>query len=64
VLPPEANAVFVELAPATVASLEAAGWHFYRFVGPHGYRLMCSWETQDADVAAFLADVRTALGSG
>ncbi len=54
--PVEANGVFVELAPAIVRKLEACGWHFYKFVGEHGYRLMCSWETQDADVAAFLAD--------
>jgi threonine aldolase len=64
VVPPEANGVFVELPPAAVAALEARGWHFYRFVGEHGYRLMCSWETQDADVAAFLADAHTVLGTG
>jgi threonine aldolase len=58
VLPTEANGVFVELAPAAVAALEARGWRFYKFVGEHGYRLMCSWETQDADVAGFLADAK------
>ena len=62
VAPTEASGVFVELAPAAVAALEARGWHFYKFVGEHGYRLMCSWETQDADIAAFLADARIALG--
>lgn len=56
VAPTEANGVFVELPPAAVAALEARGWHFYRFIGEHGYRLMCSWETRDEDVAAFLAD--------
>jgi threonine aldolase len=61
VAPTEANGVFVELAPAAVAALEARGWHFYKFVGEHGYRLMCSWETQDTDIAAFLADARPAL---
>ena len=60
VAPTEANGVFVELPPAVVAALEARGWHFYKFVGAHGYRLMCSWETQDADVAALLADARAA----
>ncbi len=59
--PTEANGVFVELSPAAYADLAARGWHFYKFVGDHGYRLMCSWETQDADVSAFLADAKLAL---
>jgi threonine aldolase len=57
---PEVNGVFVELPPAVVAALERRGWHFYKFVGEHGYRLMCSWDTSAADVAAFLADARAA----
>ena len=61
VTPTEANGVFVELPPRVVAGLEARGWHFYKFVGEHGYRFMCSWDTQDADVAALLADVRTVM---
>ncbi len=56
VAPTEANGVFVEFTPAVAAALEARGWHFYRFVGEHGYRLMCAWDTADADVAALLAD--------
>ncbi len=56
--PVEANGVFVELTPAVVKALEARGWHFYKFIGAHGYRLMCSWETSDAEVAAFLADAK------
>ena len=59
--PTEANGVFVELPPRVVAALEAKGWHFYKFVGEHGYRLMCSWATSEAEVAAFLADFRAAL---
>ncbi len=58
VTPTEANGVFVELPPRVVTALEARGWHFYKFVGEHGYRFMCSWETKDTDVAALLADVR------
>lgn len=61
IAPVEANGVFVELPPPAFKKLTARGWHFYKFVGEHGYRLMCSWETQDADVAAFLADARAAL---
>ena len=60
VAPTEVNGVFVELPPRVVTALEQRGWHFYKFVGEHGYRLMCSWETQDSDVAAFLADARAA----
>jgi threonine aldolase len=59
-MPTEANGVFVELPPRVVTALQARGWRFYKFVGEHGYRLMCSWETKDADVATFLADAGAA----
>ncbi|HUR60360.1 MAG TPA: beta-eliminating lyase-related protein [Opitutaceae bacterium] len=62
VAPTEVNGVFVELPPRVYAALERRGWHFYKFVGEHGYRLMCSWETRDDDVAAFVADARAARG--
>lgn len=55
---PEINSLFVQMPPALHAALVARGWQFYRFVGDDGYRLMCSWATTDADLAAFLADVR------
>lgn len=58
--PVDANGVFVEFSPAVVRSLEAKGWHFYKFIGAHGYRLMCSWETRDEEVASFLAAARHA----
>ena len=60
IAPIEASGVFVEFPPPIVQALEARGWHFYKFIGEHGYRLMCSWETQDTDIAAFLADARDA----
>ncbi len=60
--PTEANGVFVRLAPAVYAALEVRGWHFYKFVGDDGYRLMCSWDTREADVAAFLADAAAVAG--
>lgn len=62
VLEPEVNAVFVELPKPAAENLQHRGWHFYNFIGAHGYRLMCSWSTQEADIAAFIADLRTALG--
>jgi len=56
--PAEVNGVFVELPPRVFAALEARGWRFYKFVGERGYRLMCSWDTRDEEIAAFLADAR------
>ena len=64
VAPTEANGVFVELPPPVAAALRARGWHFYPFGGAHGHRLMCSWATTDADVAALLADAAAARGGG
>jgi threonine aldolase len=60
-LPVEANAVFVEIHPAVCAALERRGWHFYKFVGENGYRLMCAWDTGEDDIAAFLGDARQAV---
>jgi len=51
------------LPPAVYAGLTERGWHFYKFVGEHGYRLMCSWETRDEEVAAFLADAKAVQGA-
>ena len=61
IAPTEANGVFVEMPGALSHGLEARGWHFYRFVGEHGYRLMCSWATKEDDVTEFLADARKVL---
>lgn len=61
IAPTEANGVFVEMPGALVHGLEARGWRFYRFVGEHGYRLMCSWATKEHEVEAFLADAREVL---
>ncbi|MFI5336931.1 MAG: threonine aldolase family protein [Opitutales bacterium] len=62
IVEPEANGVFVELPPAVAAAMTARGWHFYRFIGEHGHRLMCSWATTPEQIARFTADLRTALG--
>lgn len=58
---PEVNAVFVELPPIVAEALKTRGWYFYNFIGAHGYRLMCSWDTKDADLDAFIADLRESL---
>ncbi len=61
IVEPEVNGVFVELSRPAVEALWARGWHFYRFIGEHGYRLMCSWSTQPAEIDAFIADLRAVL---
>jgi threonine aldolase len=57
----EANGVFVDLTARLVAALTARGWHFYRFIGEHGYRLMCSWATPSEAVDRFVADLRATM---
>ena len=58
---PAVNAVFVQLPAPVAAAMFAHGWHFYPFIGEHGYRLMCAWTTTDATIALFLADLKSAL---
>jgi threonine aldolase len=57
----QANAVFVDLPDGVAQRLQARGWHFYNFLSGGGWRLMCSWDTTPADVAAFLSDLDAAL---
>lgn len=55
--PVEANAVFVDLPRDRAGALRARGWTFYDFIATGGYRLMCSWQTTEADVDALLRDL-------
>jgi threonine aldolase len=57
VFPVNANAVFVRMNGQLVRDLHTRGWHFYKFVEPNVYRLMCSWSTTDCDISDFVADV-------
>ena len=60
VYPCEANAVFVDLPAAVRAGLQQRGWQFYTDVGPDGAaRLMCSWDTQESDIDALIADIES-----
>ncbi len=59
--PREANSVFVELPAGAAAAMRARGWRFYDFIGWGGCRLMCSWDTAESDVGAFVADLAAAL---
>jgi threonine aldolase len=57
VLPVEVNALFVRLPEQFAQDLQSRGWHFYKFIEPDVYRLMCSWATTDTEIDRFLGDV-------
>ncbi len=59
--PVQANAVFVQMPRTWSEGLHRRGWHFYTIAG--GERLMCSWDTEVEDVAAFMNDVRAVATS-
>jgi threonine aldolase len=56
--PREASALFVHLPDDVVERMHAAGWHFANFFAPHIYRLMCSWATTEADIEAFIGQLK------
>ena len=56
--PVESNAVFASLDPAHIERLQR-DWHFYIWDAPaHVVRWMTAFNTTEADVDAFLADIR------
>ena len=57
VMPVEANAVFVRLPGSLVRNLHSRGWHFYKFIEPDVYRLMCSWMTIDESIDRLVDDL-------
>ena len=61
--PREASAVFVRMAEPLVAGLHSRGWHFYKFIEPDIYRLLCSWSVTEKDIDDFVSDVK-ACGGG
>ncbi len=56
-VPRQANALFLHLPNELVERMTARGWHFYKFIEPDIYRLMCSWATTRQHVEAFAADL-------
>lgn len=58
-LPQQANAVFLHMPEQLVADLHARGWHFYKFIEPDIYRLMCSWAVTEVQIDEFVADVKS-----
>ncbi len=61
VFPREANSVFVRMPDPVIASLREKGWRFYTFIGSGDARLMCSWDTEEASVEAFVDDLKAAI---
>ncbi len=59
--PSEASAVFLRMGQSIVRQLHARGWHFYKFIEPDIYRLMCSWSVTEQDVDDFVADAKEVL---
>ncbi|MDQ2660001.1 MAG: low specificity L-threonine aldolase [Verrucomicrobiota bacterium] len=57
VFPREANAIFLRMPETLVAALHAGGWHFYKFLEPDIYRLMCSWAVTEKTLDDFVAEV-------
>jgi threonine aldolase len=57
----QANSVFADIPDPAIRALRKMGWLFYTFIGSGGCRLMCSWDTTEADVNAFLADLKSVL---
>jgi len=56
--PREASALFLHMPETLVRQLHSHGWHFYKFIEPDIYRLMCSWATTESHIEAFVADVK------
>lgn len=59
--PCEASAVFLRLGESMVRQLHGRGWHFYKFIEPDIYRLMCSWSVTEEDIDDFVADAKEVL---
>lgn len=58
-IPCEASAVFLRMPEELVAQLHGRGWHFYKFIEPDVYRLMCSWSVTEDDIGDFIADMKS-----
>ncbi len=56
--PREANAVFLRMPERLVTALHERGWHFYKFLEPNIYRLMCSWNVSENALRDFIGDVK------
>ena len=57
--PRQANALFVRLPEKLVARMRERGWHFYKFIEPDVYRLMCSWATTESVIDEFVGEMKS-----
>jgi threonine aldolase len=60
VFPVESNAVFSRLDAMVARKLRERGWHFYKFIEPDIYRLMCAWSATEEAIGALLSDFKAA----
>jgi threonine aldolase len=61
--PVESNSIFLKIPKTAETKMHDRGWKFSTgVVTPDESRLMCSWDTTEEDVDAFLADLREAAG--
>jgi threonine aldolase len=61
--PCDANAVFVRMPDRLATDLRNRGWHFYSFIEPDIYRLMCAWSTTEEQIDELVTDVRNSLAA-
>jgi threonine aldolase len=61
--PVEANSLFAKLDDRLIAGMLYRGWKFVKFIAAGGCRIMCSWDTRNEDVDAFLADLNELHGN-
>ena len=59
--PREANSVFVKMPEEVIDAVKKKGWAFYTFIGAGGARLMCSWDTTEDTIKAFVNDLKTSI---
>lgn len=58
----DSNAVFAKFPSDAEKNMHERGWKFYTgVITPDESRLMCSWDTTEADVDAFVADLKSLL---
>jgi threonine aldolase len=59
--PREANSIFVKMPEAVIDSIQKKGWKFYTFIGTGGARFMCSWDTTEETIKAFINDLKSSI---
>ena len=56
---PQSNALFLDMSESLAAALQGRGWRFGDFrTRAGGYRLMCGWDTREAEMVSLASDLR------